>query len=59
VSPLSAAISARSPITRRYCAHAPIRKYLNRENVGILEAEINAFKERLARWCGPRDADIR
>jgi cob(I)alamin adenosyltransferase len=30
--------------------HAPMQRYLNRENVTILEEEINAFKQRLTHW---------
>jgi hypothetical protein len=32
--------------------HEPMRRYLNRENVSILEEEISAFKDRLAHWHG-------
>jgi hypothetical protein len=32
--------------------HEPMRRYLNRENVTILEDEISAFKHRLAHWTG-------
>ena len=30
--------------------HAPMRRYLSRENVTILEEEISAFRERLTHW---------
>jgi hypothetical protein len=30
--------------------HEPMQRYLSRENMTILEEEISAFKERLARW---------
>jgi hypothetical protein len=30
--------------------HAPMRRYLSRENMSILEEEISAFKERLTHW---------
>jgi len=36
--------------------HEPMRRYLSRENVSILEEEIAAFKERLAHWSGQGDA---
>ena len=32
--------------------HEPMQRYLSRENMAILEEEISAFKERLARWTG-------
>ncbi len=30
--------------------HAPMQRYLSRENMTILEEEISAFRERLALW---------
>jgi hypothetical protein len=36
--------------------HEPMRRYLSRENVSILEEEIGTFKERLAYWSGQGDA---
>jgi hypothetical protein len=30
--------------------HAPMRRYLSRENMAILEEEISAFRERLTHW---------
>ncbi len=30
--------------------HAPMQRYLSRENVTILEKEITAFKQRLTHW---------
>jgi hypothetical protein len=30
--------------------HAPMRRYLSRENMTILEEEISAFRERLMHW---------
>ena len=29
---------------------APMQEYLSRENIAILEEEIDAFRERLAHW---------
>lgn len=29
---------------------APMQEYLSRENIAILEAEIDAFRERLVHW---------
>ena len=38
--------------THVFATRAPdaIRQYLSRENIAILEEEIEAFKSRLARW---------
>jgi hypothetical protein len=38
--------------TRAFATRAPdaIRQYLSRENIAILEEEIEAFKNRLAYW---------
>ncbi len=34
-------------------APEPMRHYLARENIAILQEEIAAFKDRLAHWGGP------
>jgi hypothetical protein len=38
--------------TRAFALRAPdaVRQYLSRENIAILEEEIDAFKARLAHW---------
>jgi hypothetical protein len=37
--------------------HAPMQRYLSRENMSILEEEISAFRERLAHWSQTGESD--